>query len=321
VKGLWTRSEAATSINTRELWAAERVIKAITKWRKLRGKTIRYLTDSIVAYYYLNKMTGKVDHLAEIAGRILLHLEERGMNVIVEHISSKENHVADKLSRFPMNRSDWRLNPRVFALIKKKWGPFSVDWFADRNNTQLPRFCAWGLDEEATYVDALQNLWRKEKGYGNPPFSLIGQTLKRLEEAGKDMVIIVPMWPAQTWCHRILIFLKNLVNVNFVLPQLLDMLTDLPLVLPATKDLFLPPRNVKYKEDINPPPWRTLACRVSGKLSKVKDFRGRLWKWLSPPSQIGQDVIIPIVGIAGQLSQRAKTLISSILHYLSTSIL
>ena len=43
-----------------------------------------------------------------------------------------QNVIADEVSRHMKDRSDWKLNPKVFDQINKQWGPFEIDLFASR---------------------------------------------------------------------------------------------------------------------------------------------------------------------------------------------
>src|SRR5690606_5405411 len=79
----------------------------------------------------------------------------------------------------------------------------------------LPRFASWKVDEQATHVDALSHLSRRENGYANPLFSVIGKILQKLRRTNRNMTIIVPAWPSQFWW-----------------PLLLELLIEIPLLLP-----------------------------------------------------------------------------------------
>ena len=158
--------------------------------------------------------------LRAVARRILEICELRKVRLVVEHLQGIHNVVADRLSRWPMDRSDWSLNRSVFSYLDRRWGPHSIDFFATRNNAQLPRFVSWAADDAATYVDALQNLHRKENGYANPPFAVIGQVLEKLWRTSRELTIIVPAWPGQPWW-----------------PRLLEMFSDTPVLLPAFSSL------------------------------------------------------------------------------------
>ena len=57
----------------------------------------------------------------------------------VEWIPRSANDRADFLSRV-VDYDDWQVKRDYFLLAKEKWGPHSVDRFANHENTQLPRF-------------------------------------------------------------------------------------------------------------------------------------------------------------------------------------
>lgn len=129
-----------------------------------------------------------------------------------------------------------------------------------RNNNLLPRFAAWTLDEQAVYVDALEHLSEKENGFAHPPFSIIGRVLRRLEESSCDLTIIVPAWPSQYWW-----------------PQLLHLLSEVPVLLHDLDNLLIPPRGTAALA--RRVPWRMLACRISGRSSKRGAFRRKLRRY------------------------------------------
>ena len=65
------------------------------------------------------------------------------------------------LSRI-VDYDDWRVKRDYFLLAEKKWGPHSVDRFANHENTQLSRFNSrfWCPGTEA--VDAFSFSWAGE---------------------------------------------------------------------------------------------------------------------------------------------------------------
>lgn len=295
VQGFWTVAERAKSINEREMIAAERVLKAFLKWHRLQDLSIRLFTDSVVACTYLNNMGGKFAHLRAVARRILEICELRKVRLVVEHLQGIHNVVADRLSRWPMDRSDWSLNRTVFSYLDRRWGPHSIDFFATRNNAQLPRFVSWAADDAATYVDALQNLHRKENGYANPPFAVIGQVLEKLWRTSRELTIIVPAWPGQPWW-----------------PRLLEMLSDTPVLLPDIPDLFIPPKGAPGQS--TQPPWRVLACRVSGRSSKRAVYLRRVRKLLLLDGDYLLKKILLPFDENGSFSSSTRTALVSILE-------
>lgn len=300
VQGHWTKQEQLWSTNTRELVAAERTVLAYLKWARLARCTVRLFTDNIVTLVYVNKMGGRYPHLREVANRLLRQCEERGVRLVAEHVPGTYNKIADALSRLTKDRSDWKLNQRIFRLLDTLWGPHTVDWFATRNNRQLPRFASWAVDAEATYVDALKNLHRRENGFANPPFAVIGAVAQKLRRTKNALTLIAPAWPAQHWW-----------------PLVLDLMVDVPILLPDLTDLFTPSemRGVAYKPAA--PPWGVIAFRLSGNYTKRNRFRKKCRRLLH---QGGLQILVNIMnrfGGNGFSSPGTEGAIRSILLFLS----
>ena len=57
--------------------------------------------------------------------------------VHAEHLPGSCNIEADRISCHPFNSSDWRLDHSVFQKLVSLWGPFDIDLFAARHNSQL----------------------------------------------------------------------------------------------------------------------------------------------------------------------------------------
>ena len=71
-------------------------------------------------------------------------------------------------------------------------------------------------------VDAFSLQWSKVKGYAFPPFCLLGRCLSQvLRQQVPRLVLVAPVWKTQPWY-----------------PLLLDLLIDLPLLLPQITNLL-----------------------------------------------------------------------------------
>lgn len=280
VHGHWTKEEQSWSINKKELVAAERSIKAYLKWADLKNCAIRLMTDNVVTMVYINSMGGRFSHLREVADRLLRACERRKVKVVAEHLPGVKNKWADTLSRLPKDRSDWKLNSGVFRLLDKIWGPHSIDWFATKVNTQLPRYASWSVDADCVYVDAIKHLHRRENGYANPPFAVIGLVLQKLKTSKQSLTMVVPAWPAQHWW-----------------PMLLELMVDIPILLPNHSQLFTPSEVSGISYTPAAPPWGVLAFRLSGNCLKRRRFRK---KYLRLLRQGGQPLLIRTMVLFGK---------------------
>src|SRR5438309_156947 len=70
---------------------------------------------------------------------------QRKVKLRAEHISGIQNVIADQASWLKKDRNDWMLHPKIFSSLHKIWGPFQIDLFTTRMNTQLLRYFSWTL--------------------------------------------------------------------------------------------------------------------------------------------------------------------------------
>ncbi len=141
--GPW-ESENEARIDELELLA---ILYAVQCWENemCDGDVIQLWCDNQVAVAYIRNLGGRVERLDKIACEIWSILESRGVFMIASYINTKENP-ADALTRGVVNKKhlldvEVQLNPNVFQWLVTQ-GPFvpNVDWFASRENAQLPRF-------------------------------------------------------------------------------------------------------------------------------------------------------------------------------------
>ena len=191
---------------------------------------------------------------------------ERQIWLTATHIPGKENTVADKASRVFNDRTEWQLNQNLFKQITKVYGHPEIDMFAFRINFQMKPYMSWGPDPHAVAVNAFTLDWGKYFLYAFPPFSVISQVLQKVEQDQAETILVVPQWPTQAWY-----------------PKLLKLLIANP--------ILVPPDNNNLRLPFNPDKLHPLggqlslmACRLSGRPSKVKEFHLQLKKL---PSTLG----------------------------------
>ena len=154
---------------------------------------------------------------------------------------------------------EWAITKCTFGKITDELGYPEVDLFASRTNHKVERFVSWYPDPESIAVDAFSLYWGTyDLSYCFPPFSVIGQVLKKLREEQATAIMVAPMWNTQSWY-----------------PTLVKMIVDFPLVFPATRaNLFLPHR----PSEVHPLKGKLslMAVKVSGKSWEALDFRRKL---------------------------------------------
>src|SRR5256885_4742132 len=162
--------------------------------------------------------------------------------------------MADQASRMKTDWSNWMINPKIFRLINKIWGPFQIDLFANRLNSQLPRYHSWTPDPFAEATNALLQPWSKKKLWANPPWILIPQILAKLIREKATLTIVVPFWKSAPW-----------------FPLLIQLLIFPPVVLKPL-DLFVQVHPLQ-PDPLRNPKWNLLVCKIFGHGMKKRFVR------------------------------------------------
>ena len=252
--GPWSHSEQGMHINCLELLAATLAVKTFLKGQT--GKSVLLQLDNQTAVAYINNMGGIVStRLTDLAKALWMWALSNGIVLTAEYIPGVANVIADAESRSMMDRTDWKLHPRLFQEINQKWGPLEVDPFASCLSTQLPRYFSWRPDPLAEAKDAFTQQWEKFRGYANPPWCLVGRVLLQVQHQQAQVILVAPVWKGQPWY-----------------PILLEMLYDYPQQLPRTLSLFQWASNVNQIDLL----LQLAVWPVSGKNLDVEDFQRQL---------------------------------------------
>ncbi|XP_044130754.1 uncharacterized protein LOC122943828 [Bufo gargarizans] len=278
--GPWSPEESHLHINALELLAGSFAIRSFANG--VVSSAIRLRMDNISAVRYVNCMGGTrsvvLTHLAKDFWEFCL---DRNISVVAEYLPGLHNTLADWSSRYISDSSDWKLDETVFSAISSLWGPFAVDLFASRLNTQLPRFFSWRPDPLAEAVDALLQHWGGALMYAFPPFALIPRVLLQVRQQLANLVLIVPFWRTQSW-----------------FPQILELLVDFPFLLPTQVSLLQGPAGEVHPLLQNGS-LRLLACKISGVQEEALDFQEQLGSYWTALGRPGRDGLIEPPGVLG----------------------
>ena len=241
--GTWSHYMSNQPSNVRELMA---ILLALLSFRdSVENKNVQVLTDNISALANLNKFGGPTLILTNISRALWNVAIKYNVNLSARHLSGRLNVEADRLSRIP-DMYDWMLHPGMFKMIDRKYGPHTVDRFANLHNTQLQRYNSRFMDPFCEGVDALaQQNWHQENNYCNPPWRLIPQVLDIVTAQNAVATLLIPMWKSQPWY-----------------PKLRKMLVEQPMLLPSHPRLFL--KMGATPEPLRQRRWKVAVCRISG---------------------------------------------------------
>ena len=256
--GRWSKEEQKYHINVLELLAVEYGLKSFESM--LQGKHVKVLSDNTCTVAYLKHMGGS--HSPEcnaVAKRIWLWVKNRDIWLTVSHIPGKENDEADMKSRQFNDRTEWKLESKIFEKITEKFFVPDIDLFASRLNFQIKPFVSWGPDPEAWAVDAFTLHWGGKLLYAFPPFSLLHRVLCKWQRDQAEGLLVAPLWTTAAW-----------------FPLMLNLLIQEPILLPRGKRvLHLPHNNSPHPLHQQ---LQLMVCNLSGDHCKTRGFRERLSK-------------------------------------------
>ena len=169
---------------------------------EVRRKKLLVHTDNLVLYYIYKAQGSSVNlNITSILKKLFWLQLEYQCVIDLKWIPSADN-LADPLTRVPV-LEDLRLNRKVFLMIWKKLGPFSMDLMASPSNAQLtpsgvplPFFSQYfvqGCEAVDVFsIDLRPHLARRGLFYCFPPFSMIDNFLAHLQECSGKCVVILP---------------------------------------------------------------------------------------------------------------------------------
>ena len=144
--------------------------------------------------------------------------------------------------------------------------PAIIDLFATSLTARLPVFFAPAWEPRAAGVDAFLQPWDNLQAYAFPPIAIIRRVLLKLRASHHcDLTLIAPFWPQREW-----------------FPDLLELLSDIPIELPKHRDLLRQPHFHRFHENL--PMLRLTAWRLS---SDLPVRQASLKQWLANLPSVG----------------------------------
>lgn len=262
--GRWSPTESELHINEQELLGGFLTLQSFCFHSS--NVHVRILMDNTTAVACINRQGSVRPKLNQLTREMWQWCSQRGIWLSAVHLPGSQNTIADQESRQHNDDIEWAIKDKVFHKITQKFDMPKVDLFASRLNHKLPKYVAWRPDPKAIAIDAFSLNWADYFTYIFPPFSLLGTVLQKLQLEQATALVILPLWPTRPWFSRAL-----------------EMLIAEPILLP--KNVLYLPQNPDKQHHLQ----MTLAAmKVSGQLSKVKDFQQMLPKFWNIPGESQQ---------------------------------
>ena len=222
--GLWSPHQKTLSINLRELLAVQFGLQALE--HLLLGLSVALFCDNTTTVAYLRRSGGTFSSTLNATAReILLWAENHRVRLLPQFIMGSSNVTADALSHpNQVIGSEWTLHQEVVDHLVHKW-PAVIDLFVTSLTARLPVYFSLASDSRAAGTDALLQPWDDLQAYAFPPIAIIRRVLDKLRSSKNcKLTLIAPFWPRREW-----------------FPDLLELLSDVPITLSSRKDLLRQP--------------------------------------------------------------------------------
>ena len=228
--GLWDASQAALSINARELLAVQ--LGLFQFQSALQGRTVAVFCDNTTAVAYLRREGGtRSPLLNSLAQEILRWTESLSIRLTPQFLPGSNNVLADALSRpHQLPHTEWSLNMTVFQSLRKLW-PVQIDLFATSANHRCSIYFSPFRDPRSAGTDAFLQSWDGLQAYAFPPVAIIPRVLAKLRASkGTELTLVAPHWAQRPW-------FSDLVKLSLAPPVVLPSRPDL-LRLPRSRHLY-----------------------------------------------------------------------------------
>lgn len=195
-KGHWDKDRMDLHINVLEIWAAFYAIKTFVDENNAH---VLIRVDSSTAMAYINRFGGCRSRQCHSVAKILWQwCESKSLTVTATWINTKENYIADSLSRAEKDSSDFMLGSNYFLTLSKKFGSPNIDLFATYQSKQCEKFYSWKPDPFSVGVDAFTYIWQ-DNFYAFPPLNMVGRVINKITHDKCQRIVVAPYWPTQAW--------------------------------------------------------------------------------------------------------------------------
>ena len=154
-QGVWSADLAKESSTMREILAVRKFLQSFAP--KLAGLCVKWhMGNQNVAR--IIDVGSRKSGLQSEAKRIFEICVHHGISIEAQWVPRSSNEQADYLSRI-VDFDDWSVSPHSFRFLDLKWGPHSIDRFADEHNHLLPRL-------DSRFWILIVKLWTPLQGRG-----------------------------------------------------------------------------------------------------------------------------------------------------------
>ena len=184
----------------------------------LRDTTLRFLTDSMVLYWYRRKWGGRKPRFNALILQLWNFTQANRIEIQPFYVHTSVNP-ADIWSRLRWTPSEATFPSDVLTWILeefKSWIQPEIDWMSRSSKAVCSKFVSPCPQPGAYAIDVFsQNLTLLSPGWVFPPFKHIPQLVNKvLESPGVKVLMALPYRPREVWWNLLMKHVKFAVNTS-----------------------------------------------------------------------------------------------------------
>ena len=182
----------------------------------IQGCNVKWLTDnkSAMTIAQVGSMTPACHQLAIEIFSICF---TAGIQLDIQWIPRAENTLADYISKF-LDYDDWEITLDKFAILEHRFGPHSLDCFANYKNAKIKKFFSRFWNPGATGIDAFYQDWSHENCLVVPPVPIVARVVIFMSHNGFKGTLVVPYWTSASYWPLIAHRFAPYVNDPIIFP-------------------------------------------------------------------------------------------------------
>jgi ribonuclease HI len=200
-QGMWRGRDRGRHINYLELMA---VYLSLQRFEgELQGASVLLWEDNTTVVHVLTSRTSRSPELMHLLRKVWRLLDTAGIQLTVRWIASKDNALADALSRgSPFD--DLTITDEAWIELDARWGPHTIDRYATAATARTSAFNSLLPEAGSAGAAALAQDWTGQNNYVFAPVTELPRVAQLLHERPLlEATLVVPHWPAQAWWQQL----------------------------------------------------------------------------------------------------------------------
>ena len=198
--GRLERQDLVLSSTYRELYALYFMVRTFVL--QLGGKWVRIQADNRSLFYIASKGSSSCLQIHDLLVNLFWLCSEAEIRWDIMWLPRELNEQADRLSK-ELDEDDWCLDPKFWAVIQARFGPFDCDMFASGETALLESFCSLYWCPGVSFVNCFSRSWSEGNLWWHPNPRDMGKVLRKVKGDRARGSVLLPVWSGALWWRQL----------------------------------------------------------------------------------------------------------------------